>query len=450
MNAMGPWRAVLGMLFALVASAPRASRADEGSASAPVTVTLRDVLRGAQRDPPAVRAALAALVRADAQRSSAQLAYLPSLVGQANGGISYDNQLVVPGAPRIDSESLTAQASASIDWAILDLSRAARVDAARSDARAQRFAAEDAQRASMQASAELYVRALAAVALVDDATLTLERRTTLARGVHDLVRTGVHPPVDGARADVELANAKHALIARQIEARAALRALSAAVGGDPAAPLSPQGDDTSILEVSLPARRAKEEADANRPEVQQSTAALTARRADYDAAVDARLPTFGVSATGSASYAQVNSGIGIDGAVYSASAVAYLRWNALDPVVWGRAAPAEAASEEAKQERDRIILSVEAEAVAASFAAEAAKNDLDLAMAVLGAAGAVREAQTERYRAGVASLVELVDAESLDQQARIGRILARRDYLTAGARLLSACGLLARLARLAR
>lgn len=422
------------------------SRGDEESSPA-TSLSLREVLRSAEHDPPSVRAALAAVARVDAQRGYAEAAYLPSLTGQVTGGASYDNQLLLPDTPRIDSKSLTVQGSATLDWSLLNAERGSKLDAARADLQGQRFAGEEARRAAMQAAAELYVRAQAAAALVDDALLTVERRTNQGHAVRDLVKAGVHPPVDGVRAEVELEKARHALVARQIGARAAVAALAVAIGRDPTSIVKPEGDDADVLEVALPPARARDEAWRNRPELRRLVASMASRRADYDAAVGARLPTVGVSATGTASYAHVLAGLGIDGAVYEGTAVAYVRWGALDPAVWGRAPVAEAATDEARRDLEEAQASIAAEAVAAAYAADQARNEVDRAAAVLEGAGAIREAQNERYRAGVGSLVELLDAEALEQEARVERIVSRRDYQIAGARLLSTCGLLARLAR---
>ena len=76
-----------------------------------------------------------------------------------------------------------------------------------------------------------------------------------------------------------------------------------------------------------------------------------------------------------------------------------------------------------------------------------AKILFERAVAVLRAAEVTREAQNGRYRAGVASMLELLDAENLEQQARRQRIEAERDYRIASARLLWAGGRLDALAR---
>jgi outer membrane protein TolC len=143
----------------------------------------------------------------------------------------------------------------------------------------------------------------------------------------------------------------------------------------------------------------------------------------------------------------VRTGQGIDGHQYGGSALLYLRWDGFDPVVWTQAGPANAAVALAQREWDAERHAVASEAVAASHAVARAKIELERAVAVLHASEGAREAQNGRYRAGLASMLELLDAENLAQQARRASIEAQRDHQLAGARLLWASGRLATLAQ---
>jgi outer membrane protein TolC len=87
---------------------------------------------------------------------------------------------------------------------------------------------------------------------------------------------------------------------------------------------------------------------------------------------------------------------------------------------------------------------VSAEVVSADHEWHRANIELQRAVAVQEAAQVAREAQNGRYLAGLSSLLELLDAEDLEQKARQRRIEARRDEAVAVVRLLGACGLLGR------
>ena len=127
---------------------------------------------------------------------------------------------------------------------------------------------------------------------------------------------------------------------------------------------------------------------------------------------------------------------------YGGAVGVYLRWRGFDPAIWLKADIIEASKMQAERQLEVTQQSVSAEAVAAFYALQRAKLERERAIEVLLAAGATREAQNDRYRVGVGSLLELLDAENLEQDARQKRIEAERDEAISAARLLAACGLM--------
>ncbi|HEY6557815.1 MAG TPA: TolC family protein [Polyangiaceae bacterium] len=409
-------------------------------------VTLKDVLARAERDAYGVLLAKATLDRFDALEDQAIAAYFPKLLAQAQAGLAYDNRLVLPNAPRIDSKSFNAQGSLNLDWTLIDFARDASHGAARARTRAARHARKSAIRQALLAAVELFFRASAATALVEDAALTVERRTSQHAAASDLVKAGTRSPLDAQRARIEMISAEYTLKARRSDQQAAFSALAVAMGLSPTRLVQPAPSENTFA-GAVSARRAEQLAYQNRPEVQQLRAVVLSRRKEHSTAIGQRLPTVGVSATGSLSYVSVIDGEGIDGSQYGGNAIAYLRWSLLDPVIWTQGGVTEAGVLEAQRQLKLVAQSVMAEAVEAAFLLQRAKTELDRAEAVLAAGRVTREAQNGRYRAGLASLLELLDAENLEQVARQQRILAERDYRIASARLWAACGLLKRWAR---
>ncbi len=409
-------------------------------------VTLKDVIARAERDAYGVLLAKATLDRFDALEDQAIAAYFPKLVAQAQAGLAYDNRLVLPDAPRIDSKSFNAQGSLNLDWTLIDFARGAAHDAARARTRAARHARKNAVRQALLAAVELFFRAAAASALVEDAALTVERRTSQHDAAADLVKAGTRSPLDAQRARIEMISAEYTLKARRADRLAAFSALAVAMGLPPTRLVQPAPSENTFAGPVSP-RRAEQLAYQNRPEVQQLRAGVLSRRKEHSSAIGQRLPTAGVSATGSLSYVSVIDGEGIDGHQYGGNAIGYVRWSLIDPVIWMQGSVTEAGVLEAQRQLKLVAQSVMAEAVEASFLRERAKTELDRAQAVLAAARVTREAQNGRYRAGLASMLELLDAENLEQVARQQRIQAERDYRIASARLWAACGLLKRWAR---
>lgn len=130
-----------------------------------------------------------------------------------------------------------------------------------------------------------------------------------------------------------------------------------------------------------------------------------------------------------------------------ASGALYLRWAALDPEVWRRARVTHAALREARRKLEASLLDVRAEAVEAAYEVKRTRALLEQAVQTTTAARAARDAQNERYRMGVASLLELLDVEAVEQSARRQRIEAERNHRVAQVRLLAASGELEELSR---
>jgi outer membrane protein len=408
------------------------------------TIALAELLRRASKDPPAVRRAFAELERSRAEASAAGALWYPSLQVEGVGGIRYSNQPFYPGFPRLESFQSDLRSTVGLDWSGLNLARGATISARDAAIQSQQHTGVAAQRVAAAQAAELYLRAGAASDLIDDAKLTLERRARQHQAISELVKTGSRSPVEAERTKVELLSAKFMLAMRESDEAAGFAALAVAVGRPATEPLRPATRSGEFLGASavVTADRALELAKKNRPEMQSAAWAIAALREDYQAAVLERLPTAGISVSGSASYSELISGDGVVGSVFFGAAGVYLRWRGLDPIVWLRADVAEANKVTAERGLEVTQQQVTGEAVAAYYALQRAKLERERAIEVLLTAGATREAQNDRYRVGVGSLLELLDAESLEQDARLKRIEAERDEAIASARLLAACGLM--------
>jgi outer membrane protein TolC len=432
------------------------------AAEAPIagdTITLAALLGRALAEPPRVLAALASLQRAEAESRSAEAAYYPVLSLQVSEGFAFDNRQQVPntlldalGLPqqrgRLDALSLQTAGSATLDLALINVSRRHAIKAAGESREAQEHALAGAQRLALAAACELYIRALSATELVEDAALNLARRSQQHEGVKGLVEAGLRPPVDEMRARIEALAARYRLDVRRVEERAAFAALTVSAGRDPAHPLRPQ----PLQGVSFAGPRTLSEAIArafdHRPELVSLQKSLGARQSELSAALYRRLPTLGVSGTASASYIdQLRGNGGYQGSQYSATALAYLRVASVDVALWRSADVARGRMLEAQRALEIAALDLKAEVAEASFAVDRTRAELERATHILSAAESARAAQNGRYQSGVASLLELLDAEAVEQNARLERIQAARDHQLASVRLLSATGLIRNLLR---
>lgn len=390
-----------------------------------------------------MRRALAVLERARAEARAAGALWYPSLAVEGVAGMRYSNQPFLLDL-RLNALSYDLHSTAGLDWSALNMARSATISARDTAVQSEQSTSAAAQRLAAAQAAELYLRAGAASDLIEDAKLTLERRSRQHQAISELVKTGSRSPVEAERTKVELLSAKYTLKMRESDEAAAFAALAVAIGKPATEPVRPATRSGEFVGASavFTAERALALAKKNRPEVQSAVFAIAALREDYRAAVLERFPTVGITASGNASWSQAVAGLGLNGSQYGGAAGIYLRWRGLDPVVWLRADIAQASAIQAERALEVTQQAVSGEAVAAFYALQRAKLERERAIEVLLTAGATREAQNDRYRVGVGSLLELLDAESLEQDARQRRIEAERDEAIASARLLAACGLM--------
>jgi outer membrane protein TolC len=428
------------------------------------TLSLSEVMARARANPPAILAAFATLARVQAQEAHARGAYLPSLSFEAGAGVQYDNRNLTPSKeislppnlppelaeqyrqsariPRYEATSFNKYANARIDYALIDLWRRHSVDAAAKSARAQQSGLRESQRVAVSAAVELYVRSLAATELSADARVSEERRGQQLTAISGLTKAGLRPSVDQKRAEIEALAARYGRETREIEEQAAFAALAVSVGLDPNQPVRPASFSDEALPAPLAPLQASALASERRPEIRQLDAVLQARRAEHRAAIGARLPTLGVLGSGSVSHADIMNGTGIQGLSAGGSGHLYLRWAAVDPAVWRRAKVTAAAADEAQRQLEAALLEVRAQVVEAAYHVQRTRALLEQTTQILAAAQVTRVAQNERYRAGAASLLELLDAEAIEQNARRQRIEAERDHRVARLQLLATCGVL--------
>jgi outer membrane protein TolC len=435
----------LWLLAALGCGWPRVHAQDEATR----TVTLAEVLRHAHTRAPEVRAALAALDRLEGERALAQAAYLPRVVTEVTSGAAYSNRRVVPGVPRVVSTSLQTRASAGVEWVALDVSRGHEVEQAEAARRAQQASAESTRLDAVYSAAALYFRAGAAAQLVADARTTLARRSEQRQIIAGLADAGLRPRVDAQRAELELIQAQQSLQWQLIGERAAAAALATALGQDPTFHVRAAGEaEDAWVTPADPAEVIRLALD-HRPELRQYRQLLDAAHAAHRAALAARWPTLGVTASSAFTYLSplADDQFAIEGSQYDLYAGLSLRWSALDASVWRRADVTASAVAEARSRLEALVLSIKAEAADAAHGVQAARAQSELTAQLIAAAQVTRTVQEQRYRGGQASLLELLDAEELEQRARRQRIEADRDLQLARVTLLAACGLTERLTR---
>ena len=414
--------------------------------AAPQTFTLQDALQYAADHYPSVKAAVEEVNASSAGVNVAKTATLPRLDGvwQTNRA-TVNNvtglllpQSVVPGLsgpPLPDTSSRSTwgtAAGALFSWEPLDLGlRAAEVrsaEAALTRARASegltRFEVETAVASAFLAVVQAEQAVIAAQADVD-------RRTLLARAARTLADNQLRPGAEASRADAELAAAQtRGILARQdlVLAQASLArflGVSDGLAGVNAAGL--------LAAVTAPAAH-EPGTSSSHPLLQVRQAAVDAARAQEGVLADTNRPRLFLQ---SALFAR-GSGAAFNGALEGGAGGLWFdsaNWAAGFQVVFPNlfelsslrarraASAATMRAETARLEEAQLLVTSQQRAAAAitdAARAVAANTPVQLAAARQSEAQA-----SARYRAGLASIVEVADTQSLLAQAEYQDAAAR-------------------------
>lgn len=414
-------------------SAPAAAPAPEPPRS------LADLVDLALSRDPATRATWHDARAAAAQAGARRAAYLPSLDASANA----QRQQGAIAAGRIRFTQETYGASASLTWILLDLGgRGALVEEADRLLAAARLAEHGAVADLVLRVQETYFAYLAARALVE-AQLASERQAEASLAAAQArQKAGLATIADVLQARTALSQTR--LVRQQLEGQAlALRGALATLAG-----LSPTAElEVGALPVEVDVAAARPAVDdllaaaaARNPDLGRARAAAEAAEARARAASRALWPT--LSFQGGASrtfYLEPTDSM----PVTSWNAGLVLRLPLLDGLglrpayeALGARAAADAASSRADATSQRVALDVWTSFQSLATAGQRVATSKDL----VASASASAEVAQGRYREGVGSIVDLLNAQAALEVARAEEVRSRADFLVSLARLARASG----------
>jgi outer membrane protein len=411
----------------------------------PVNLTLAQALRYAVDHYPTVRAALEQLNVSTAGVSVAKSAYLPRLdaLWQSNRGTAnniFGQVLPQSVIPAMSGPVLTSASGGSVwgsatgalfSWEPFDfgLRHASVASAEAAVARAR--ADEAVTRLEVQtAVGTAFLNIVGAERAVAALQADLDRRDLLARAVHTLVENQLRPGAEASRTDAERAAAQTRLIQAQEAVTLGQIALARVLGTTASVAI-----DARTLVDQLPADAPAGPA-ATHPLAQVRQAATELARAQEDVLSRTDLPRvyFQSSVFARGSGANPNgqldggiAGLGLDRANWAAG-VQVVFPNAFDFTNLNARKAAAAASARAETARfDEAMLTVTSQQQAAAAMVQAARAVAANTPVQLAAARQSEAQATARYQAGLASIVEVADAQSLLAQAEVQDQLARID-----------------------
>lgn len=417
-------------------------------AEAPEGLTLARALGYAADHYPAVKAALEQVTAAAAGVDVARAAYLPRLdtLWQSNRATANNvfgqllpqsvlPALVGPVLPQASGDSVWGSAvGALLTWEAVDLGlRRAGVASAEAAAVKARHEHDLTKLEVQYAVGTAYLAVAAAERAVTAARGDLERRTALARVARGMADAQLRPGAEASRAEAERALAD----TRIIQARQALSVAQAHLGRLLGAPMDLPAIDDSALFEALPTWRADVDAPpASHPlaEVRQAAIGVAEAQEGILAHTDrprvllqSSLFARGSGAATSGPFDGGLTGLRLTRANWAAGVQVLFPNLFAVPALRARKAVAAANTRAETARYDEAILSVSSQRLVARAVMDATQAIAANTPVQLAAAKLTESQASARYAAGLASIVEVADAQNLLAQAEFQDAIARVD-----------------------
>ena len=400
-------------------------------------VTLEEAVRLAERTQPRVVQARAGVNTAAAQRRNAWGAFLPSVTAGSSA-----SEFFSEGADRIDpitgllnsgnssNRSVTTSLSASVDL-FTGFRRGAQLRAAKAGEEEAGATLVDTRFQQALATTNQFFDALSAAQLVGVREAGVRRAEEQLKVSIAKLQAGSATRSDSLRSLVTLGNTRLDLIQARTDlatAEAGLARLIGEVGRVRAA------DDSSFRQVAMAVdtQALRTEAEARSPRIQSAAAGANAARADVSAARSGYWPSLTLGANTGWNASRAN-----DYTFFNQRQLSLrLSWdlfNGFDRelAITQREASYDVARATAEDERR----AVQAELTQRLAELDAARSKIDITQTSVAAATEDLRVQQERYRLGVATIVDVLTSQEALDQAEVDVVNARFDYLRAKAQI---------------
>ncbi|HET7598934.1 MAG TPA: TolC family protein [Gemmatimonadales bacterium] len=399
------------------------------------TITLADAIRLAETAQPSVVQAQAQVRSTAADVRSARGAYWPTLNFNASGTEAYNATAgrVDPTTNQVLTGRSTGSAAASLS-ASLDLftgfRRGAETRAARASNEAASAGLINARYQQRLTTTQQFLDALAAAQLVSVRLASVRRAEAQLRTAISKLQVGTATRSDTLRSRVTLGTAQLDLTTALSDLATAEAGLARLIGrpGRVAA-----ADDSAYYRTQpVDTTRLRADAEAGAPQVQSAAASARAARASVSAARSAYWPSLtlngstGFTGTRSQGYTPFNA----------SQATLRLSWGLFDGFTReARIAQQEASADVADAQSADAVRQVDAAVTSGLAQLDAAQTRIGITLANVAAATEDLRVQQERYRVGVATIVDLLTSQEALGQAEVDVVTARFDYLRAKATL---------------
>ena len=426
---------MIRQLLALASLLAAASCLLDGQSAGP-QLSLQEAQALALKNHPQVQASQALSLRADQFTTEARSAYYPAVNGEITGAQANVNSRL--GAGFLNAPALFNHFGTGLTLSQL-ITDSGRTPNLVSNAKLQAQASREDYRATrydvILAVNQAYYETLLAVQLVKVAQQTVATRQTVVDQISELTKQKLRSTVDLSFAQVNLADAKLMLLRAQDRLQAAYAGLGQALGTQESVPYQlteqpmPSNVPGDVEPLIAQAFQARPELASLHLQVQADQKFVSAER-------DLKLPTVNLVAVGGAlPYIDPGSSNPNIPAGYEAAAV-----NVSIPVFNGHLFSArrqaaeyqlQATTQRARDVQDRIARDVRVSWTHARTAFEA----ISTAQQLLTQANLALDLSQARYTLGLASIVELTQAQLGQTSAEVENLNAKYEYQEAYAAL---------------
>jgi outer membrane protein len=318
---------------------------------------------------------------------------------------------------------------------IVDFAAWSRLHAARENTSVARAGEQSIREDMVLQTVSQYLGALRAAAQVKAAQTRIDLAQALYNQASDMQKNGAGTGIDTLRANVELQNEKQVLIAAQTQFDVSLFGLARLLSLDPRQPIQ-LSDAMSFFETpEFAIEGSIDRAYQVRPEMLQIDARLRAAQESRHAAFNERLPS--IRGEGGWNYQGVSINTGIPVYEYQVGAVVPLFTGGR---IQAETSKADLEIKKVEQQRDDLRNEIALEVKTATAQLDSARHQVEVAnLGIQLAQEEVTQAR-DRFAAGVADNIEVVQAQDALSRASDNQIAALYQFNQARADLARAIG----------
>lgn len=410
----------LAAVLAPIVATETPARADE--------LTLGRALKLAKQRAPEMKAARARVANAEAQIGVARAGYYPGLnvTGSVTEDAAADRRVFRPSEPPLNFVNYTtlASAAAQLRWTLYDFGKTGNaVDSAEAARDAASAGALDSEAGLISAVANAYLDVYYTQRARDIQHQIVEDREKSFVVVKALVKQGISPAVEELRSRSRIEAARRDLETSESRLSEAKVALLAFLALDTKS--DPKFVQPKLSKPRMEMEAAAKEAEEKKPSVVAAKALATAAEETVDSTRARYYPTIGINGDAHLRYTKLdifdqwftNRG---------ASGTIMLTIPIFEPSNSSRldASKAEAARAEATYEQARR--DARTEGARAVVALSTSEKVLDHARKAAESTGAVLAVIRARFAQGLTSMLDLIEAETSDADARVLEVNAER------------------------